>query len=286
MFLEGSNCALFVFIYMCTARHRGDAQQIFVEQTDDPNNPDRYLLGCICCVCSVSLWRLMTRSFSRWCPVAWRLAPLSTMQHSLPGEEQRSAWLALALEDFNLFGPQVKISGFKMSPGSCIFFGWWLVFVSTGAHISYGMSLWDLIASYCPTHTGAAGACWNANLGYATLLVAPSPFSEKSKSPIMAHEQGAQGVCAYSCCPEHSLLLPKVSQDYEWYDHPAPMASPHSFLLYLLGQVGWVWEHLTSLKGPRLPALANSHKGDLDNSLLTLAFSLDSYCANQIVCLF
>lgn len=196
MFLEGSNCALFVFIYMCTARHRGDAQQIFVEQTDDPNNPDRYLLGCICCVCSVSLWRLMTRSFSRWCPVAWRLAPLSTMQHSLPGEEQRSAWLALALEDFNLFGPQVKISGFKMSPGSCIFFGWWLVFVSTGAHISYGMSLWDLIASYCPTHTGAARGLLKCKFGLCHTLGGSLSFQGK----VQISHHGSWTGCPGSLC--------------------------------------------------------------------------------------
>lgn len=155
---------------MCTAWHWGDAQQIFVEQTDDPNKPDRYLLGCICCVWLFPYGGWWLVPFPDGVLVAWRLAPLSTMQHSLPGEEQRNRWLALALEEFNLFGPQVKISGFKMSPSSCIFFGWWLVFVSTSVHISHGMSLWDLIASYCPTHSSAARGLLKCKFGLCHIL--------------------------------------------------------------------------------------------------------------------
>lgn len=55
--------------------------------------------------------------------------------------------------------------------------------------------------------TGATVGSLNANLAYPTLLVASSAFREKSKSPTMAHEQGAQSLSI--------LFLPKMSQDDE-----------------------------------------------------------------------
>lgn len=160
-------------------------------------------------VCVVSLWRMMTHYFSRWCPVAWRLVPLSTRQHSLPGEEQRSVWLALALEWFNLFGPQVKISEFKMSSGSCIFFGWWLVFVSTGAHISYGMSLWDLIARYCPTHTGTARGLLKCKFGLCHALGGSLSFPGKIQISHHGSWTGFPGSLCLVLLPWASPFTPK-----------------------------------------------------------------------------
>lgn len=83
------------------------------------------------------------------------------------------------------------------------------------------------------------------------LSVAPFPFREKSKSPIVACEQGAWD------CP-HLLLLSPIAPlhsqkcpnyDDEWYDCPTPMSCPHSLTLYIFSQVAWLWEHFSSLVG-------------------------------------
>ena len=108
--LEGSNCALFVVFYICGAWRRGDAQQILIflnKQMIPTIQTGMCQAALAVCGCfSIEASDLLLFQMVPCALEGWLHFPQCNKQ-TLPGEELKSGWLALALELFNFFVPHL-----------------------------------------------------------------------------------------------------------------------------------------------------------------------------------